>query len=663
MSSGFFVDTPADAHREAKPRIYSEQVRLLYENADAAAAVNLLVSAALGYLQWEVIPRSTLLVWLVYMAGVSLLRFALTRVYLRTAGIRNSTRNWEVAFTVGTGLSGIGWGAAGVFLYPEAHLPNQVFLVFVLGGMMLGGGAILAARPAAILAFLIPTGFPAAIRFLFEPDSPHRIMALLMLLFDAAILLTTFHFHRAVTHSLGLSFENNGLVARLQAATQRLQTLNEGLEARVRQRTAELDETVLQLRTEITERRRAEEQRAGLEARLRHTQKLEALGVLSGGIAHEFNNLLTSIVGYTNVVRDLLRSDTEAAINLEEVLKASSRAANLVRWLLIFGRKTEHKPRLISIGRVVSEALELVGCSLPPGTTLRQSIHSGCGSVFADPDLIQQIVVNLCANASEALSDQGGVVEVTLAPADVGGAAPSQPGLADGAYVQLTVRDTGRGIPPELAERIFDPFFTTKPVGGGTGLGLSVVHGIVATYRGRITFESEASRGTRFVVLLPRVDAAPEKAKPQAEAKPDAVAAQRILLVDDEEAIARLGALLLRGLGHSVTPLTSSNEAIQLFLRQPEAFDLVLTDLTMPQMTGKDLIRRLRDIRPGLPAILMSGFQEASLEFESEQKQSATDFLSKPFSRSDLAKAIRSVLGKTRPQPALQHEPPAGLVQ
>ena len=649
MSSGSFVDTPADPHREGRPEIYSEQVRLLYENADAAAAVNLLVSAALSYLQWAVIPRSTLLLWLVYMAGVSLLRFALTRVYFRAANIGNSNLHWEVAFTIGTGLSGIGWGAAGVFLYPEAHLNNQVFLVFVLGGMMLGGSAILAARPAAILAFLIPTGFPAAARFLFEPDTPHRIMALLMLLFNAAILLTTFHFHRAVTRSLGLSFENNGLVSRLQAATQHLQTLNEGLETRVRQRTAELDETVLHLREEITERRRAEEQRAALEARLRHTQKLEALGVLSGGIAHEFNNLLTSIAGYTQVVRESLPSGAEAANNLEEVLKASDRAANLVRWLLIFGHKTEHKPRLISIGRVVSEALELVACSLPPGAILRQSIQSGCGNVFADPDLIHQIVVNLCANAKEALPGKGGVVEVSLAPAEVGGAAPPHPGLADGAYVQLTVRDTGRGIPPELAERIFDPFFTTKPVGGGTGLGLSVVHGIVATYGGRITFESEASRGTRFVVLLPRVDAAAQKAKTEAP-EPEAVAPQRILLVDDEEAIARLGALLLRGLGHAVTSLTSSNEAIQLFLHQPESFDLVLTDLTMPQMTGKELIRRLRDIRPDIPAILMSGFQETPLEFEIEQTRSATDFLSKPFSRSDLANAIRSVLRKREQQ-------------
>ena len=641
MSSGPSAERSGNSQGSwSIPNIRAEQVRLLYSNADSAVAITLLVSSALCFLEWEVIRPSTLLEWLAYMAAVSLMRFVLTRAYFRRVRAGGSGW-WEAAFTIGAGLAAAGWGAAGIVLYPEGHLANQVYLVFVLGGMMLGGGAILAARPAAFLAFLIPTGLPVAIRLLADGDSSHLVMGLLMLLLIAANLLTTMHVHQAIIASLALRFENNGLIAGLQVATQRLESLNQELEMRVQQRTAELDQTVSRLQAEIAERRRAEEERAALEATLRHAQKLDAIGVLTGGIAHEFNNVLMSIIGYTTLVRDSL-GEGEASKHLDEVLQASDRAANLVRRLLVFSRRTEHKPKLIPAAGAVMDALELVRSSLPTTITLRCDIDSGSGYIYADPNLIRQIVVNLCANAHEAMLGQAGVLEVKLAPVELGGAVSSQPGLADGAYVELAVRDTGRGIPPEIAERIFDPFFTTKPAGTGAGLGLSVVHGIVTTYGGRITFDSRPSEGTRFVVFLPRMSAPAETFSEVMES--ELIPAQRILLVDDEEAIARLSATMLRRLGHTVTWVTSSLEALRLFLQQPLSFDLLVTDLTMPNMTGKELIRKIRDIQAGFPVILMSGFNDASGAAEDAGAAGPTEFIGKPFSRLVLADALGRVL-------------------
>ncbi len=651
MASGLPLHDLADGQNRSAQRIRSEQVRLLFGNADPAVAVTLLVSSALAYLQWEAIARSTLLAWLAYMAAVSGLRFALARAFFRVAPTPRATHGWEVAFILGTALAAAGWGASGILLYPPEHLTNQVFLVFVLGGMMLGGGAILAPRPEAFLVFLIPTGLPVAIRFLAQGDSSHLAMGLLMVLFTAATLITTWHVFQTVTASLRLRFENTDLVSNLQVATQRLEALNQELETRVAQRTAELDQTVARLKGEIAERRRAEEERAALEASLRHAQKLEAIGVLSSGIAHEFNNLLTSIGGYTAMVRDSLTHDTEACANLDEVLKAGDRAANLVRRLLVFSRKTQHEPKLIPIGTTVSDALELVRSSLPSTITLTPNIGDDCGHIFADPNLIRQIVINLCTNAYDAMSGRTGLLEVTLAPVELGSSTPSQPGLADGPYVKLTVRDTGPGIPSDIAERVFEPFFTTKPAGTATGLGLSVVHGIVTTYGGRITFESRPSEGTRFVVFLPRRPSPVEIREHESES--EGIASQRVLIVDDQEAIARLGAGILQRLGHIVTPVTSSPQALRLFLQDPDSFDLVVTDLTMPQMTGSELIREIRNIRPHLPIILMSGFNDVGGR-SAEMQLADVEFVGKPFSRSAFEDAIcRALRGQRRTRPAV----------
>jgi len=623
-------------------RLRAEQVRLLYANSTVAAGVTVFVSSVLCYLQWAVIPRTTLLEWLVYMIMVAAARFLLAGAYFRVRPNCRQTRWWSIAFTLAAGLSAAGWGAAGIWFYPEAHLTNQVLLVFVLGGMMLGAGAILAARAEAFFSFLLLVGVPTSLRFLLQGEAFHLAMGTLLLLFTGATLITTWHIHSTLRTSLLLRFENDDLMTALEQTKDSLEVLNQQLEQRVQQRTAELGQAVVHLRKEIEERQRAEEERAGLEAKLRQAQKLEALGLLAGGIAHDFNNLLTSIAGYTTLVRDALPEHAEAAHHLEEVLNASTRAATLVRKLLLFSRRHDHKPILASVSEIVNGALEVVRASLPPRILFRETIHPECGCLFADPDLIQQIVLNLCANSREAMARRGGLLEVTLEPFHGAPSARGQKELPDGFYACLTVRDTGPGIAPENADRLFEPFFSTKPRAKGAGLGLSVVHGIVETYGGLVTFESTPPYGAAFFVFLPVQPGRPNV--PEEAAEPPKTAGQRILLVDDEEPIARLAALLLRRLGHTVSSTTSSVKALALFKKDAGLFDLVITDLTMPQMSGTELIHQLQQIRSDIPIILMSGFNDASITTAGSASLGITAFLAKPFSTAGLAEAIRTVL-------------------
>lgn len=629
---------------ERKSAIRAEQIRLLYANSNVAVGVTIFVSSVLCFLQWQVISRSILLGWLAYMLAISVARFALAHRCRLACPSISAIGRWGVAFTIGTGLTAGGWGAAGVLLYPEADLTHQVLLVFVIGGMMLGAGSILAMRPEALLTFLIPVGLPTAVRFLAHGGTFHLSMGILLMLFTVATLITTWHIYQAVGSSLMLRFENDDLVAELQTAKQCLETLNEELDQRVQRRTAELDEAISCLKKEITERQRAEEQRSALEESLRQGQKLEAVGALAGGIAHDFNNLLTSIAGYTSLVRDALPVAGEARRHLDEVLKAEERASNLVRRLLVFGRKSEHKPQSIPIADVVRQVLELVRASLPDRISLRQSLHSECGCVFADPNLIQQMFLNLCTNSIEAMAQTGGRLDVTLAPVEISEVTAGENRLPPGPCVRLTIRDTGPGIPSEIAGRIFEPFFTTKSPNRGRGLGLSVVHGIVMTYGGLVTFENMQPHGAAFFVLLPRLLAGQAAGVELAQAPTPAFL--RILVVDDEEAIARLAALLLRHLGHSVTSTVSSARALRMFTKEPAAFDLVITDLTMPEMNGKELARQLKQIRADIPIILMSGFNDSFVRPDEVETIGIGEFVAKPFSGDMLGDAIRRVLLK-----------------
>jgi signal transduction histidine kinase len=385
-----------------------------------------------------------------------------------------------------------------------------------------------------------------------------------------------------------------------------------------------------------------EKEKKHLEAQLRQFQKMETIGSLAGGIAHDFNNILTPIIGYSEITMDYVPKDSVVRNNLNEVLNAAMRAKNLVQQILTFSRQSDQELKPIKISPVVQEALSLLRASLPATIKISQNLEKECGSVLAEPTQIHQIVMNLCTNAYHSMSEKGGMLGVTLREVDLDSDdLVLNLSLNPGPHLILSVSDTGHGMDRGVTERIFDPYFTTKPPGRGTGIGLSVVHGIVKSYAGEITVYSEVGAGTIFNVYLPiiKTDAASETLSSQPSLKGN----EHILLIDDEEPIVRMVQQMLEHLGYNVTALTNSMKALEAFRRQPEKFDLVITDQTMPNITGAQLAQKLLGIRPDIPIILCTGFSEVMME-EKARAIGIREYIMKPVIKSGLSKAIRKIL-------------------
>jgi len=399
---------------------------------------------------------------------------------------------------------------------------------------------------------------------------------------------------------------------------------------------------VLSIARDISERKRIEAEKRKLETSLIKAQKLETIGTLAGGIAHDFNNILSPIIGYAEMIQLDVPGNSVLYENVQEILKAAGRARNLVQQILAFGRQGEQAVKPVQMRMVVKEVLTLLKATLPSTITVRQDIAAAPVVVHADPGRLHQVIMNLCTNAFHAMEDTGGTLTVSLKSVDL---EPTDvrryPGLESGSYGQLSVSDTGSGIAANALPKIFDPYFTTKAPGKGTGLGLAVVHGIVTGYGGYISVYSEPGQGTTFHVFLPRVvlDAAPAKETSAAVPMGD----ERILLVDDEEQIVQMEKQMLERLGYDVSIRTSSIEALEAFRAQPHAYDLVITDMTMPNITGDKLSQKLKHVRPDIPIILCTGFSER-ISVQKAGDLGIRGFLFKPITRLDFAQKIREVL-------------------
>jgi len=396
---------------------------------------------------------------------------------------------------------------------------------------------------------------------------------------------------------------------------------------------------------DITSRLQAEEDKNRLEAQLKQAQKVEAVGTLAGGIAHDFNNILSAVIGYTEIALEDVAENTLLKRNLKEVLKAAERARELVNQILTFSRHSEETLKPLKVGIILKEALKLLRSSLPSTIEIVQNIKSD-GCVLASPTQIHQILMNLCTNASHAMQERGGRLNVSLTDVELDARFTSQnPGALPGPYLKLTVSDTGHGIPPEVLDRIFDPFFTTKGIGERTGMGLAVVHGIITNYRGIIQIESQAGKGTIFDIFIPIVETESDIQSAEQSSVPHG--GERILFVDDEEIMVDVGRQMLERLGYRVTVKSSSVEALSLFKARKDGFDLVITDMTMPILTGDRLAVKLMAIRPDIPVILCTGYS-ARVSEEKAKSLGIKAFVMKPLVRVSLAKTIRSVLDENR---------------
>ncbi len=376
-------------------------------------------------------------------------------------------------------------------------------------------------------------------------------------------------------------------------------------------------------------------------ARLDQAQKLEAIGTLAGGIAHDFNNILQPMMGYTEMTLNKLSPSDPMRDDLEQVLNASLRAKELVRQILAISRSTQEQQRVpTDISSIIKEALKLLRSSLPTSIEMRRNMRSGFA--LADPTQIHQVLMNLCTNAAHAMDDKG-ILEVRLSPVDLSESNLADQSIVDlkpGPYLRLTVSDTGCGMEAGTLEHIFDPYFTTKEVGKGSGLGLAIVHGIVKRHEGAVTVRSEPGKGATFSVYLPRIETA--VAIPDETPHEALIGTESILLLDDEQAVVEMGTAILEGLGYKIATETDSLRALEVFSAGPDEFDLIITDYAMPNMTGMDLAKEVRRLRPDIPILLCTGFSEKITS--DSVKEFGMDLLMKPYGMRQISQAVRKIL-------------------
>ena len=387
-------------------------------------------------------------------------------------------------------------------------------------------------------------------------------------------------------------------------------------------------------------------ERKDLERRLRQAQRMESIGNLAGGIAHDFNNILTPIVGISEMLSEDLASGSIERENAMEILKAGLRGKELVNRILAFSRQSEPRMVAVPIQQILKEALKFGRATIPSNFEISQNIQNDCGLVLADPTQIHQIIMNLLTNAYHAVEQTNGKIDVELKEEELSQDRLSDSILAPGRYVVLRISDTGTGMEVDIVNRIFEPYFTTKELGKGTGLGLAVVYGILREHKGDIKVCSEPGKGSTFTVYLPMIENATDQSTiPKNEILK--TGNERILVVDDEETIARLEVKILERFGYTVTTVTSSVRALDIFSENPEAFDLVITDMAMPQMTGDKLAEKILSIKPDIPIIICTGFSEM-IDKDKAAKLGIKGFLMKPVVKSEIIYMVRQVLDEAK---------------
>ncbi|GAB7078569.1 hybrid sensor histidine kinase/response regulator [Megalodesulfovibrio paquesii] len=407
---------------------------------------------------------------------------------------------------------------------------------------------------------------------------------------------------------------------------------------------------LLGVAVDITERKEAETERARLEKHFRQAQKMQALGTLAGGIAHDFNNMIFAILGFVRLALRQVDNTSKAAEYLQQIQSAGMRASDLVRQILTFSRQTEQEKKPVHLLSLFKEIVKMLRATLPSTIEIvldiSPEVHEQSDALLGDPTQIHQVIMNLCTNAGHAMRERGGTLTLSLKHSTL---SPQQArGMVDlvpGDYLELSVRDTGHGIPPDILEQIFDPFFTTKAPGEGTGMGLSVVHGIVKNHGGSVAVDSAVGKGTNFTVRLPRLLQEPGQEERLCRIAP--TGSEHVLFVDDEALLVQMAGEMLSQLGYKVTGSTDPVKALEVFRDAPERFDLVITDQTMPHMTGLELARQVLALRPDKPVILLTGYSE-SVTREAVEAAGVAEFIMKPVVEEQLAQTIRHVLDQSR---------------
>ena len=566
--------------------------------------------------------------WLLYMAAITLARAGVVYRYWVSPHSDTAPVRWNRIYGIGAALAGLGWGTAGIVLYPPDSISHQMFLVFMLGGMAAGAVAVLTPRMEVFLLFFLPALLPMIVQLLRQQDELHFTMGGVLLLFLSALLLTAHRLYRTIESSLRLRTDNTDLVQYLTSANVQGDQLNRELKAEVQQR----EETEAALRE-------SQEQ-------LLQSQKMEAMGQLAGGIAHDFNNLIFVINGYSELLLNGLKSDEKKRHHVEQIKQAGNRAAALTQKMLAFSRRQILQPRPVDLNTIVSNIAPMLRRLI--GETIHiETMLSPIGQVKADPMQIEQVIVNLALNARDAMPN-GGTLTIETSDVDLDHVYTDQHrGAHVGTYVRLAVRDTGIGMDGETKRRVFEPFFTTKEVGKGTGLGLSMVYGIVKQSGGYIDVASQSGSGSTFTIYLPRQSSAVALSHSPVAAPPLPTGRESILVVEDDQAVRELILNLLHQQGYDVVESSDGDEALRIVQQRLKAIHLLIADLVMPRLGGSELAQRLTLQRPGIKILYISGYSDDSV-LQREGLPAGADFLRKPFTPEALSHKVREVLDRPR---------------
>lgn len=420
-------------------------------------------------------------------------------------------------------------------------------------------------------------------------------------------------------------------------AEEELRKARDELERRVGERTEELQRAYDKLVAESREKEQAE-------AALRKAQKMEALGVLAGGLAHDFNNILSAVIGFAELTRDHISEKSSERRYVDRIVEAGIRGRDIVKQMLAFSRQAEEKKPIL-LSTVVRESMKLLRAAIPSTIHMNMNVRSESGLVLGDQTQVEQVLMNLCTNAAHAMREKGGRIDIELSDFTISPSEADPHGIGPGLYMKMSVRDTGTGIPAEAIDKIFDPFFTTKKAGEGSGLGLAVVLDIVKQHRGHIIVESQPGKGSVFTVYFPQMLEEPVISTIFRDEAAVMTGHEKVLFVDDEAILAEMGREMLSELGYHTECLTNSKEALMLVRANPSRFDLVITDETMPDMTGMELAREILTIRADMPVILCTGFSER-VDADLAKGAGVRAFAMKPLTKGELAKVIRDVLNR-----------------
>jgi signal transduction histidine kinase/ActR/RegA family two-component response regulator len=430
----------------------------------------------------------------------------------------------------------------------------------------------------------------------------------------------------------------------LHKEQEKVQSANNALEKRVQERTRQIALANKDLKKEIEIRKKHEKEKTLLEGQLIQLQKMETIGTLAGGIAHDFNNILTPILGYTEMALEELSDESVLRYDIEQINSAATRGKDLVQQILTFSRQVDYDKKPLRLDAEVIEVLKLIRASFPSNIEIRQELDKNCGTVLADSTQMHQIIMNLCTNAYHAMMGKGGVLKVKLDKQKIGSRTiVGTDKVQKGMYLRLCISDTGHGMDKRTVERIFEPFFTKKEVGSGSGLGLSVVHGIVSNYNGTILVESEPDKGSSFTIYLPQYSESYEEPVEQVQRLQKGKGS--ILFVDDEKEITFMGKRMLESLGYTVDIKSDSQEALKAFRNDPNKYDLLVTDQAMPKMMGTELIGKVKEIRRDLKSIVITGYQE-SIPANAMEQYGIADIISKPLILSEFSELIGKVLSQ-----------------